>query len=337
MFEDLHEYELIETEKSYEPDCVIADYLGYSDGKTIYDDLIAVYVEWKRSNNISICSSWVIKHKEIFDIINAFENKTDVIDFLKFRLFWIVSGNIEYANHLYIKNKLSRIKYVKKASRLYDIATDTYRINGIKIKTSVFEFAETWIYENYCLKDWFEPDLDATILDIGAYYGETSLWFAQRLSSHGRVIAFEPISEHVKMIKTNVINNGYDKVIDVVNIGVWDMVTKKYMVMDGPESMCVEEKAGISINVTSLDNFFLKQQISKIDYIKMDIEGNEMKALLGAEAIIRKFKPKLAICVYHNFYDIYNVVDYLKSIVPEYNFYLSQKVTLPMDTILFVK
>ena len=61
----------------------------------------------------------------------------------------------------------------------------------------------------------------------------------------------------------------------------------------------------------------------------MDIEGAEMSALKGAKETIDKYKPKLAICLYHSlcFYhvpleDYWNIPLYLHRLVPEYSFYI---------------
>lgn len=85
------------------------------------------------------------------------------------------------------------------------------------------------------------------------------------------------------------------------------------------------------MKLVKLDNF--------IDYhptlIKMDIEGAELDSLVGASEIIRKYKPKLAICIYHLPFDFYNIPHFLKSLVPEYKFKVRQHERGFCETVLY--
>jgi hypothetical protein len=51
--------------------------------------------------------------------------------------------------------------------------------------------------------------------------------------------------------------------------------------------------------ITTVDSFVAKNKLSRVDFIKADIEGEERTMLKGAAQTLRDFAPKLAICTYH--------------------------------------
>ena len=59
----------------------------------------------------------------------------------------------------------------------------------------------------------------------------------------------------------------------------------------------VDENGEDEIKVVAVDEIV----DGKVTFIKMDIEGSELKALHGAEKTIKKYRPKLAICIYHHY------------------------------------
>jgi FkbM family methyltransferase len=75
---------------------------------------------------------------------------------------------------------------------------------------------------------------------------------------------------------------------------------------------------GVEVKVTTLDKLFYDMG-EKITYIKMDLEGYDYDALLGAENLIKKNKPKIPVTIYHNPQHAEEITAYLKSLAPEYN------------------
>ena len=100
-------------------------------------------------------------------------------------------------------------------------------------------------------------------------------------------------------------------------------------------SIAFESANGKTIDIISIDKFVSDNKIEHVDFIKMDIEGAELSALKGAVETIKRFKPKLAICVYHKGKDIFEIPEYLISIVPEYNFYLKHNSHTFGETVLY--
>ena len=68
----------------------------------------------------------------------------------------------------------------------------------------------------------------------------------------------------------------------------------------------------------------------------MDVEGAELKSLMGARNTIIKNHPHLAICVYHKPSDLYEISGYILSLVPEYKFLLRHYCSREWETILYV-
>lgn len=85
----------------------------------------------------------------------------------------------------------------------------------------------------------------------------------------------------------------------------------------------------------TLDRLVERERLEKVDYIKLDIEGAERRALLGMEHTIRYFRPKLAICVYHLFDDIIAIPRLVKELCPDYVLYLDHKSDTLSETVLF--
>ena len=88
----------------------------------------------------------------------------------------------------------------------------------------------------------------------------------------------------------------------------------------------------ITVDVDSIDNVCSGD---KVTFIKMDIEGSELEALKGAENVIRRDKPRLAICIYHKPEDLYEIPLWIKETVPEYKLYVRQHARWWTETVLY--
>jgi len=87
-----------------------------------------------------------------------------------------------------------------------------------------------------------------------------------------------------------------------------------------------------SIEVYSLDSFLKGNAVT---FIKADVEGMEMDLLRGAQTTIRRYKPKMALCVYHYPSDLFEVVEFVRSLVPGYKFSLRQHAPIFGDFVLY--
>lgn len=137
------------------------------------------------------------------------------------------------------------------------------------------------------------------------------------------MIAFEPDKTNFKMLQSTV-----EKIekewkleknsFELYPCGVGDTMTKgcfeRYEMNNGQGSKFNMSQNGESCEIVSLD-VYLKEEYS---FLKADIESFEYRMLCGAKKGIRKYKPLLTICLYHNAVDFYSIPLLVKSIVPEY-------------------
>jgi len=142
------------------------------------------------------------------------------------------------------------------------------------------------------------------IVDVGANMGMFSL-FANKFYDC-KCYAFEPVKSTIDLLKKNIALNQMERSIDLVPYALNDKECDIEIQIDqnniGASSFIqdIEKCIGLEkIHCITLDKWANENQISKIDFVKADIEGAERNMLLGATEVLQKFAPKLAICTYH--------------------------------------
>lgn len=144
-----------------------------------------------------------------------------------------------------------------------------------------------------------------TVLDIGANIGAHTLHFARAVGSAGRVFAFEPTAYAYAKLQRNVsLNVELAARIRTENVLLEDRTT------DGALSAVYSswpltgqadlhpKHLGKAMDISgaervSLDAFMESRQVERIDFIKMDVDGNECRVLRGALSTLRKHRPEM--------------------------------------------
>ena len=117
-----------------------------------------------------------------------------------------------------------------------------------------------------------------------------------------------------------------------VSLGLSDSQGTLHFNADAGSASAIINGLGKSISVVSLDKELENEPIS---FIKMDLEGWEMNALRGAEITIKKYKPKLAIAVYHAAKDFRDIPQYILKLNPDYKLYLRHYTQGWSETVMF--
>jgi FkbM family methyltransferase len=186
-----------------------------------------------------------------------------------------------------------------------------------------FKYFEEMNFFKNSKDEYFKYDLiqkDDTIIDGGAFDGSTAKLFSDKIKKNGHVYSFDCSLEHI--LSVNKCNN-----ISYFQNALYDEETilnfHKYEGIEAPGSFVSEKTSNIfndfSIKSIRIDDFNANfMSSSKINFIKLDIEGAELKAILGSKEVLTKDKPNLAIACYHLIEHYWQIPQLINSINPNY-------------------
>jgi len=176
-------------------------------------------------------------------------------------------------------------------------------------------------------EEYFEPPIitfssSEVFVDCGAFTGDTIKTFYHCTRGRfRRIYAFEPDRINFQKLK-NTVKGLRRSQISIFNKGVFSSSGRFCFSELGAwdSGISSDGEKGVHRPFIQLDDSIKRDE--KVTFIKMDIEGAEIEALKGAQRIIRNDKPKLAICIYHQPSDLWNIPLLIKEFNPKYRIYL---------------
>ncbi len=178
------------------------------------------------------------------------------------------------------------------------------------------------------------------VLDCGACYGGTSFYFADMVGPRGKVISFEFFLTTSTVLRSNIkANERLVPRIVLHKAPLWHTANKPMFIeFSGPASQVYEAdkpKTPDARQVTSTTIDEVCKDLHRVDLIKADIEGAELYALVGGQSVLEKFRPTLAMCVYHKLIDFYELPKLIDDLKLGYRFYLQHSSIHGDETVLF--
>ena len=172
---------------------------------------------------------------------------------------------------------------------------------------------------------------DEAFVDAGSFDGATSKDFVRWAGEYQHIYAFEADPKSQPLCRSGLQAISSVKTT-LLPYGVWSERTELHLNSIGPRRGQIDPSGDVRIPVTSIDQELAGKRIT---FIKMDIEGAEMKALQGASRAIAEQHPKLAICLYHHPEHILSVPLLILSLYPGYRFYLRHYTFTNSETVLY--
>ncbi|MCI5196119.1 MAG: FkbM family methyltransferase [Candidatus Electrothrix sp. AW5] len=143
------------------------------------------------------------------------------------------------------------------------------------------------------------------ILDIGANIGLHSLIWSFRFESRSEIYAFEPSKYTRDILKRNIKINKKCSNIKVIPLAVsnccgttffFDADDNAYSSLKNTERKNIKEK--YKVDTITIDKFVADNNMKKIDFLKVDVEGFETEVIEGAKKCLSKFTPDVFIEIY---------------------------------------
>ena len=212
---------------------------------------------------------------------------------------------------LWLYNKLTDYRSKK---LLYSILNNWYTFTSEEVRKSL-----EYNYLQYCDLDILKLDKNEIIIDIGAYTGDSISSFINEygIDCYKKIIAYEITPESIETLKNS---TKYYPNIEIRKKAVINEERKVFINLNEESFSAnkVENEGEEIVEGVTLD----KDLEDNPTLIKMDIEGGEAKALLGAKEKIENNTPKLLISVYHGFEDLWKIPRMIEDMNNNYNYYL---------------
>jgi FkbM family methyltransferase len=189
-----------------------------------------------------------------------------------------------------------------------DYARPSYRTvsrNGINYRLDISDYQDWIVYWGLCTDR--PEDLypligkDNVVFDVGSNLGDVCLTAATLVGPGGKVYAFEPDPVSYAKLTENLARNSFQNIV-ASQLGLGEVPGTLTMKVNSPGNRGGNRVATESgpagadsfpVNIETIDRFVTQQQVSRVDVIKVDVEGFEMQVLRGARETLLRWRPAL--------------------------------------------
>lgn len=304
-----------------------------------------------RQKNLDYLFSHMDSFSEVYEILENKESRELFVQLTAFKILGHKKIRLPLSNPKYYELKGKLTKYASVAKEFLDAGIFDWKLYltdlkfvgfPIRLYTTGGVLMTIFILKQYEYNagDFrIGAEKGDVVIDAGACWGDTSLYFAQLVGQTGKVFSFE-FTNDVEIFQKNMELNPISAAsIELIRKGVWKNSRDILYFNDwGPcthVSACSQNKTSRPIQSMSIDDLVSERSLNRVDFIKMDIEGAEMAALEGAVETLKRFRPRLAITIYRSMEDFVDIPRMLQSLDLDYEFYINHYTVHNEETVLF--
>jgi len=181
-----------------------------------------------------------------------------------------------------------------------------------------------------------------TFIDCGAYVGDSIEDYLFRHEGVCRqMICFEPDPDNLRAMQFRAERlkrewNLRDEAVTIYPYAVGDRDTVQYLERcDSNNGLGSKLLSTASADTEECRTVTLGSYIGENCFIKADIESYEYRMIRGAADAIRQYRPKMAVCIYHNAVDMATIPLLLHRLAPSYRFRVRQHSYMLAETVLY--
>lgn len=181
------------------------------------------------------------------------------------------------------------------------------------------------------------------VLDGGAGWGDTALYFADAVGAGGRVLSLEISPANIAVIEANLAANpSLADRVSILPYALWDTSDEQLefseagqVSMLGTDAPPAGAGGGARARTRTIDDLVEQEGLTRLDLVKLDIEGAEPHALRGARRTLRELRPDLAVCLYHDPMHFIELPAFLDDLDVGYRMHLGHAAAGTPETVLF--
>ena len=194
-----------------------------------------------------------------------------------------------FFNNIANKINFRSVKILNSANNKYTVQLQSgiiYVLHpGEHVDDQIIQYGCFEPFSTNIVKTLIHPGM--TIIDVGANFGYYSCLFSKLVGSTGHVFCFEPTNYFRQRLVNNIYLNNYQN----ITVSEYALSDCHWVPdFDSSQDMNITNE---NISTITLDEFLSDKNIQKIDFIKVDIDGHELKFIKGAMYTISKYKPKI--------------------------------------------
>ena len=305
----------------------IADFFasdGFVRGHSFHGKRVKSYSEISEEYpDFVIAVSFASSRPEVLELISARDSEREL-----YIPDMPVAGEDEYFDRAFFNENYSEIL------KAYNSLADGYSRNLFAATVNYKLFGKLSFLEGaYSTKDELYSLLPCgsikTVIDAGAYNGDTAREAGEYFPRLCEVIAVEPDPRSYRKLKAYA--EGEKRFsVRTVNAAVWSEDGEGDFIGSGNRNSSISSTASHEHKLSEVPLLRIDGIArGRVDYIKYDVEGAELEALVGSREVISSYRPALLVSAYHRSRDIFSLVNYIHGEYPFYKLYLRRLRCIP--------